>query len=54
MTKETLVKVLKTAGAGAVGALVPLIPEIVQGLPEGSASVVGALVAAVLLYLKRP
>ncbi len=54
MNKELALKVAKVAGAGALGALIPMLPELVKGLPDGSASVLGAVVAAVLLYLKRP
>lgn len=54
MSKATFILLLKTAAAGALGAIAPLVPDVVHGLPAGAASVASALVAALLLHVKSP
>ncbi len=54
MSKDTLIKAAKTCAAAALGALAPMVPELVSGLPAGAASIVSALVAAVLRHVRKP
>jgi hypothetical protein len=49
-----IVIALKTCAAAALAALLPMIPALVDGLPEGSGAVVSALVGAVLLHVRAP
>lgn len=45
---------LRTAVAGALGAIAPILPDVLGGLPDGTASVLTALVAMVLLHVRAP
>jgi VIT1/CCC1 family predicted Fe2+/Mn2+ transporter len=54
MKNPTLISALKTMGAAALGALVPLLPGLLSFLPASSSSILGAILSAVLLHVTAP
>lgn len=54
MSKEKALLVAKLAAAGALGAVLPMIPEMIGAAPAPWASLVSAAATALALWLKSP
>lgn len=54
MSKERIVFACKLAVAGALGAVLPMLPEMVSGLPSELGAVISAAVTALAFALNPP